>query len=407
MRSSNKSALVWLGIIALLGITSWFGWTALRDAKPEEGGGAAAPARPPSTVIVRPVEEREIVEHLAVTGTLRAVRRADVAAREAAAVEAIVIDEGDLVQEGDLIARLDTRRLDAQIAEATATLTAAEAELAQRQAERERAEQDETMMRGLWEERAVAEREYLDSLREMKVAVARENASGEAIEAASKRFDLLGVRRTDLEIKAPFTGRVVMRHAELGEWLSEGDPVATLVSTGEIEAWLELPERHAAVLKDTAPETLEIRVPGHTKTVRADRFSVVPDIEGRSRRFMLIAHIPDPDNALTPGSSVEASVPLGNPTPRLVIDADAVLTSYAGTFVFVPDAKGDGPPVSRRVPVEVLFERGGESIVTSNELRPGDQVVVEGNERLFPDTPLDPQPWSETRDPNGRTADAR
>lgn len=399
MKSSSKSAVVWVGIVALLGLTVWFGWKALQDTKPE-GDATTSPAdgRPPSTVIVRPIEFREVVQTINVTGTLRAARRSDVAARESGAVEELFITEGDLVEKGQVLARLDTRRLAAQMQEATASLSAIKAELTQRKAENERAQVDEQMMRKLWDQRAVAEREYLDSVREGKVAAAREAAADEAIAAATTRYDILELRSTDLEIKAPFNGRVVARHTELGEWLNEGSPVATLISTGEIEAWLQLPERHSELLRQTAPSSVELRLPGRSKTLTAERLSIVPDIGGRSRRFTLIAQIADRDNSLTPGSSVEATVPLGTPSPELIIDSDAVLKSYAGHFVFTPEPTPDGPPTAKKISVDVLFERDGETVISQDgELQQGDMVIVEGNERLFPSTPLDPRPFSETR----------
>jgi len=393
----SRQSLAWLALAALLVLSSYFGWRALRDAKPGEAATGAGAGRPPSTVITRPVERREVVEYLEATGTLRAVRRSQVAARESAAVEELLVDEGDRVDAGAVIARLDPRRLAAQLQEAEASLTAARAELAQREAERERAVRDEEMMRGLWEERAVAEREYLDSLRERKVAIARENAARESIEAASKRLDLLEVRRADLSIVAPFDAEVVARHAELGEWLNEGDPVATLVSIGEIEAWLQLPERHVALLRGTSPEAVELLVAGRPEPIQADRMSVIADVDGRSRRFNLIAHIPDPEGLLTPGTSVRATVPLGTPQPRLVVPSDAILQGYSGAYVWTPEDGGDGPPVARRIDVELLFERQSEAILAPGPLEPGTRVVVEGNERLFAGDPLDPQPYSETR----------
>lgn len=392
-----KQSAAWLGVLIILGVTGWFGWKALQDTKPDEASADPGGGRPPSTVIVRPIEEREVVEQLSATGTLRAVRRAEVAARESAAVDALLADEGDQVKAGAVLARLDGRRLEAQLQESHASLTAIKAELSQREAEHERAIRDEEMMRGLWEERAVSEREFLDSTRELKVAAARVQAAMEAIAASEKRLELLEVRRTDLDIKAPFDGRVVARHTELGEWVNEGDPVVTLLSTGEIEAWLQLPERHVSSLRAATPDSVEVRIPGHHGPIKVDKISLVPDVEGRSRLFNLIAHIPDPENQLTPGSSVEAHVPLSKPTPRLVISSDAILKSYAGTYVFVPQNAGNGPPISKRVPVEVLFERDGEAVLTSEELKAGDLIIVEGNERLFPGTPLNPQPWSETR----------
>ena len=396
--SNLRQNLAWLGVLLVLGITGWFGWKALRDSKPAQAAGAGPGGRPPSTVITRPVEMRDVVEHLTATGTLRAVRRAEVAARESAAVDAILVVEGDQVKAGAILARLDNRRIEAQLQEGRASLTAIKAELSQREAEHQRAIRDEEMMRELWDERAVSEREFLDSARELKVAAARSEAAKEAILAAEKRLELLEVRSVDLAIKAPFDGRVVARHTELGEWVNEGDPVVTLLSTGEVEAWLQLPERHASALKVTTPDEVEIRLPGRSETVKADRVSLVPDVEGRSRLFSLIAHIPDPENRFTPGTSVEAKVPLGTPGPQLVVPSDAILSSFSGTFLFVPGEADQGPPVARRVPVQVLFERHSEAVITSDELKPGDPVIVEGNERLFPGTPLDPKPWSETRD---------
>lgn len=402
--SNRKQSLAWVGILLVLAASLWFGSKSLRDAKEDGGGESMAGGRPPSTVIFQLAEMREVVQTLAVTGSLRAARRADVAAREAAAVESMNVQDGDLIEAGAVLVRLDGRRVAAQIAEGEAALTAARAELAQRQAENERAKQEETMMAGLWEQKAVAEREFLDSVREAKVASSREDAARESIEAAHKRLELTKVRQTDLEVTAPFDGRVVARHTEIGEWLKEGDPVVTLVSTGEVEAWLQLPERHAAKLKADTPASVQLRLPGRSEPIRAESFSLIPDVEGRSRRFDLIARIPDPDNHLTPGTSVEAEVPIGKLEARLVVASDAILKSYAGSYVYIVADSPPGPPVATRVPVEVLFERDGEAVLAPGALQPGDRVIVEGNERLFPDTPLDPKPFSETR-PGGNGKD--
>lgn len=391
-----RVALGWVCVIAVLAVTAWFGWKALYDSKPEEGKGGGG-GRPPATVIVKPVTEKDAVQMLNVTGTLRAVRRAEVAAQEAAAVESLNVDEGDSVEKGDVLAKLDGRRLEAQIQEAEAALTSAKAELSQRQAEKDRAIQDEAMMSGLWEQRAVAEREFLDSVREMKVAKARANAAEESIQAAEKRLELFKVRRNDLEVRAPFKGRVVAHHTEVGEWVNAGAPVVTLVSTGEAEAWLQLPERHVRLLREIAPDSVEISLPGSNDVVSSDKLTVIPEVDGRSRRFTVIAHVNDPDNKLTPGSSVEASVALGKPEKHLVVMADAVLTSYSGTYVFVPQTAEGGPAVAKRVPVDVMFQRDGEAYLKSQELKSGDQVIVEGNERLFPGSPVDPKSWAETR----------
>ena len=387
MKSSTKPLLGWLGVLALLGLGSYFSWKALRDAKPV--GSAGPPGgRPPSTVIVQAVAQKKVVETLSVTGTLRAVRRADIAALEGAAVQAVHVNEGDDVKKGDPIATLDGRRLAAQQQEAQADLTAAVAQLAQHDAELERARRDLDMMDELWAERAVSEREFLDSKRGLQVAVAVQEAAVEAVGAARKRLDLFDVRTADLQVTAPFDGKIVERHAELGEWLNIGDPVVTLVSTGEIEAWLQVPERHAMRMKDSAPGDMILKLPGRSEAARADRIRVVQDIDGRSRLFTVIAHIPDVGKNFTPGSSVDAVIPLGAEADRMVVPTDAVLNGFSGTYVYIPDGT---PQTAKRVKVEVLFERGGESILADGALKAGNSVIVEGNERLMPGAPVHAQ----------------
>jgi multidrug efflux pump subunit AcrA (membrane-fusion protein) len=61
------------------------------------------------------------------------------------------------------------------------------------------------------------------------------------------------------------------------------------------------------------------------------------------------------------------------------------------------------------VPVEVVFERDGMTVIRGGGLKAGDEVIVEGNERLFPGTPLEPRPWSEERSkvPAKETAGSR
>lgn len=398
---ANPHPLVWAGVILLLAVLSWFGWKALSDAEPE-GGGKGDRGYPPAIVLTQVLEERVIVETLSVTGSLRARQRAEVAARESAAVSTLTVEEGDLVEKDDILATLDGRRLTAQHLEAEAALVSAQADLKQREAEHERARQHEEMIMALRQDGAVSEREYLDGVRERKVAAAREDAAAKAIEAAAKRRDLLEVRKSDLAIAAPFSGRVVARHTEVGEWLREGEPVVTLISNGDLEAWLQVPERQAPTLQKSLPASVNLHLPGIAAPIVATDLALVPEVTGRSRRFLLVAKVADPDGRLTPGSSVRAEVPLGGPMKRFVAPGDAVLRSYAGTHIVIPAPTEGGPTLAKKVPIKVLYERKGEAIFTAEGLKPGDLIIVEGNERLFPNAPVLPRPKESIGGPPGR-----
>ncbi len=401
MRKSGEkrgSAFRWLVLAAVVVASLWFGLKAIREAPVvgEEGGvepGAGAPAGPPpASVIVAAVEKKTAEERRRVTGTLRAESRAEVAAQESGAVREVSVDEGDAVKAGDTLARLDARRLDAELAQAKARVTVAEAMVAQREAESKRANSDFGSKRKLFTDpagAAVSEREVLDAEREAEVATARTQAAKDELAAEKSLLGLLEVRRGDLEITAPFDGRVVARHVEPGEWVAAGSPVVTLISAGEIEAWFDVPERFAASI-EAAGRDLVVIADGNGHQAPAKALRRVADVDARTRLFSVVVTLDDGVGALVPGMSVHADLPVGEATERLAVPVDAVMVAREETFVFraTPPGEAGGLPVSEKVPVTEFFRRDGIAYVESTGLKAADSVVVEGNERLFPGTPL-------------------
>lgn len=385
---SSRSSTAWIAILllAVLAIGGlWWGVRTLALSKPEQaakGGGGGGPR--PATVVVSPVRKIEIQETHLVVGTLRAAHRSEVAAREDGAIAEVRANEGDPVKKDDVLVLLDPGRLDAMLAEARAKVTAANALVSQRVAERARDDSDLRMKRALFKKEAISESELLDAEREATVAVSLEQSARDSHAAVQAAVTLLEVRQGDLEVKAPFDGRVVVRHAEPGEWARAGDPLITLVST-QLEAWLQVPERFAA---STVNSAIAITVAGTGETVTASDLKPVPQSSQRSRVVEMIATLPATTSSLVPGLSVRAELPVSPLTARLAVPNDAITRSYAGAGVFRPKPAGNGPPLAERVPVQILFERDGMTFFESENLKEGDLVVTEGNERLYPQTPL-------------------
>lgn len=389
-KTPGGSPLRWIVLAALVGVTFWFGLKAFNEI-PEAGSGGPPPGGgggfPPSTVIVATAIQQEVQEYRQVTGTLRAVSRADVAAREAGAVELVSADEGDVVKKGAPLAKMDPRRIDAEIAESQALQTGAKSLVIQREAETKRAASDLQMKTELIEDRAISKRELLDAERAEAVARALEQAARDQLTAAESQMALLKVRQADLSVPAPFDGRVVMRHVDPGEWLNPGEPVVTLVSTGTIEAWLNVPERFAASINGGA---LKVTIEGLDKTVTATKVRRIADVDIRTRLFPVVAELDDLGGALVPGMSVRAELPVGNAQALVGVPADAVIEAQAQAYVFraATTPESQEPPVAEKVVVRVAFRRDGLTWLEPGRLEADDQVVVEGNERLFPGTPL-------------------
>lgn len=367
----------------------------IQSAKEQGPPPGAAGGAPPATVLTARVGKQVSQPRHEVTGTLRAVSRSQVAAREAGAVEEVLVDEGETVAANQVIARLDLRRADAQIAEALAQQKLAESMITERSAELERAKTDLSMKKALLDDKAISKREFLDSQSAFTVAEAQRAAADDALSEATSRLTLLELRRADLEIKAPFAGVVAARHAEPGQWLTAGQPVATIVSTGDIEAWLQVPERFAGAVGQFGADT-PIRVTPLGRDVAAKSLQRVPDIDPASRLFAAVAVLPNESGDLTPGMSVTAALATGPEEPRLTVPVDAVIYTRMGSFVFrVGEAPEGSPmPLAERVPATVLYEKEGVAYLESPTLNEGDAIVIEGNDRLFPGQPLIAQPKS-------------
>lgn len=383
----------WLILAVMLLVGFWFGVQALRNAQPAGAGsgmgsGEAPQGPPPATVVVAPVSLESVQERRRVTGSLRAVERAEVAAQESGAVVEVKVDVGDLVEKGDLLVKLDDRRVEATLAEAESMATAAAGVVDERAAEASRAKADLVMKKDLFSQRAVSEREFLDAQREASVAVARQKSAADEAKARDAALDLLRVRLEDLQVVAPFSGRVVIRHVDPGEWLAPGEPVVTLISSGTVEAWINVPERFMGAISE-GDETFEVVADGTGIRSTVESIRQVSDIDPVTRLFPVVAEVDDLDGKLVPGQSVHAEVAVGAARELLAVPVDAVIESFSGASVFLaaPDSDG-GMPVAMKVPVAVAFREDGKVFLESGELKPGDQVVVEGNERLFPGTPL-------------------
>jgi multidrug efflux pump subunit AcrA (membrane-fusion protein) len=103
----------------------------------------------------------------------------------------------------------------------------------------------------------------------------------------------------------------------------------------------------------------------------------------------MIASLPNPDNNLIPGLSVSADLPVSKKTERLAVPVNAIVQGYAGPSVFIGTTVEDSPlPIATRLPVEILFQEEEIVFIKAEGLDANDQVVVEGNERLFPSQPL-------------------
>lgn len=365
-------------------------------------------ARSQQPVFVESVTEVPTQETERVIGSLRARSISLMAALEEGVLLALPVREADRVERGDVLARQDTRRLEAGRVQLQADRALAEATRLERQAQLDNSRSDLVALESAAASGAVSDRDLRSARTAVQTGQALAEAAKQSLASLDAQLALIDIRIADAVVRAPFDGQITARHAEVGQWIRPGEPLVTLVSSGQLEAWLELPERFIGRL-DASAESLDLRIEASRAQLFGTRPRMIPMVDERSRTLTLVLQVEPQDVArfmLQAGMSISAEVRLGSPEPRLVVAKDAVLRR--GTNSLVARVGEDG--LAQLVPIKVLFASGDRFAIealTPGGLVAGQDVVIEGNERLFPGTPLEPLRREAPPAPDGTGKNAR
>jgi RND family efflux transporter MFP subunit len=303
----------------------------------------------------------------------------------------IPVEEGQTVKKGDLLARLDGARLEIALLEIEAQEAVASATIEERRTDMTWRQQDLDNLKRMAAGGAGNPKELYDAEAEVKIAGAKLVAAEKEIAAIRARAQLLRTRQADMNVVAPFDGVIVAKNTEQGEWVEEGSSIVEMVSTGPIDVWMNVPQQFSGAIIGRSA-TVHVLIDASGELVETDQLRAIPQVDPKARTFSLIARLPNPNGMLAPGMSVTAMVPTGDNAERLTISRDAVLRGPTGAFVYVARQTAPDAPLSALpADVDVLFGFRDRYVVKSASLAPGDLVITEGNERLFPSAPVIPQ----------------
>ncbi|GAA5510320.1 efflux RND transporter periplasmic adaptor subunit [Novipirellula caenicola] len=333
-------------------------------------------------VRVESVQRQTVQQRHAVTGSLRPVARGNVAAIESGQLLELKPREGELIRKGDIVARVDSRRLQAQHGEAVAEKAIAIADLASAKARLTQAKADLTRAQKLIHQNAIGQQELDAFQAAYDIAKATIDSTTSKIDRIEQSIRLIQVRLDDTVIRAPYDASVVQRQIEPGDWVQAGDALLTIVSTGPIEAWLEVPERFVqAVDQFGASVSVRARATQQESNVLSTRR--VADVNPRVRTLSFVVTLDNPDGLLSAGMSVDGWIATTNEVQTETVHKNAVNRSGNQPFVYRV-SKAAAESQAERVPIDILFELPDRVAIRSAQLHEGDCVIVEGNERLLP-----------------------
>lgn len=343
---------------------------------------------PPSPVRLEYARTEEVHALWMVTGELRAPRAADVPSKEGATIVELLADVGDEVKSGQVLARLDNRRIGNELEAAQADLNAAERLCDERDADVDIWQRELDSLAEAGERGAIVDKELRDARARLASANARYAWALTQVEVSKARVAFARIRLADCEIISPYNGIVVSRSAELGGWRAEGDTCFRIVDLSTLEARLSVPQRYYSAASSNA-EPVQMRSdPGGVEFMGTSP-RAIPSVDRTARSFELISSVANPERTLAPGMAVVGWAPSGNREAALTIPKNAVMRSGEGPYVYkAMGASAQSPGTTMPVRVVIRFGRGDRYVVDASGLSHGDLIVTEGNERLFPGTPV-------------------
>jgi membrane fusion protein, multidrug efflux system len=365
---------------------------------PSSGTVSAAPKPEPLAIATAPVESRSIDRHLRVTGSLMADEQAEVSAEAAGRVIETPVERGSRVSQGTVLVRISAAETSAQLLEAEANAAQLEARLGlapgqpfdstrvpdamNAKAALDLADAEFGRIGSLLEQRVVSKSEY--DQRKTQVEAARQQyqmaqnvaqQSYRSLEAARARVVLARKASADTSIRAPFAGQVAERLVSVGDYVTRGARVATVVRVDPMRIELTIPEQSVSLARVGQPVRVAVEAyPGETfgATVRY----VSPSLRADQRALTVEALAANPDGRLKPGLFATALIQQPQSAAALLVPASAIETIAGTSRVYV--VKGD--KVEERIVTS--GETVGSQVEITSGLSKGETVAAEPKGRL-------------------------
>lgn len=384
-------------------------------------------APPPPSVIVATPLQSDAPEYLIENGETEAVERAEVQARVRGVLKEIRFTPGTTVNENDILylieqdeyivardaAKAAVAGANADLSVAVSSIAVADAQITEISVSVEKARIDYQRQDELWAERATAKTVWEQAKATLDEQIAAQtgleaNKQSALAQKLKAEADLakanadLAQAELDLgytEVKAPITGKITSTAIKVGNMVSDGDVLATIVQPSPIWAYMNVSENLILTLADQyerknqhgdnalgTPVDLrrgtDLGFPFEGKLDYYDQEGV----DQRTGTLKLRAVFENEDRLLIPGLFVRVRIPLGVLEDALLVPELSVGRDQAGTYLLTVDSDNE---VERKS--VVLGPKFGNMVVIRSGIEATDQVVIEGIQRARPGAKVTPK----------------
>lgn len=396
------------------------------------GGSNLLAQRGPALVEVTPVIQREVSSGQTFVGTVTPPRRAVVGSAVDGRVIEVMVEEGDRVEQGQALAQLLTQTIELELEAAQAELELRKqqltemengslpTEIEQARARMERARVSSEFRQKDYERLSLLNQRNATSESELDAASSAALEAKEAYDEAKAAYQLAvdGPRRERIAqaraqvamqdaivrrlqdqinkytIVSRFAGYVTVKDTDLGEWVTQGDPIAEVVALDEVDVIAKVVDYQAPFIK--VGDSVRVEVPAlPDRTFVGTVASVVPQADVRSRTFPVKVRVQNEISSsseplLKAGMLARVTLATGVKTQATLVPKDALVLGGPQPTIWLVDpasvtAGDQGMQQGQAVAVPVqLGIADGELIQVEGAVPASSLVVFKGNERIVP-----------------------
>lgn len=304
-----------------------------------------------------------IQEHVYV-GRIEARRRSSIGFEVSGMIQSVLADEGETVDAGEMVAFIDTDRVDARLAEQRALVRQANADF-------ELATITLTRLERLVDDGDV-------TLQQVDEARERRNAAEAAWQRAQAGVEVIEVERDKSMLSAPYDATVIRRMKDEGDVVAAGEPVLELMERNALEARIGLPLIHSNAL--SIGDRIPIQVHGAIGSATVVRALPLRDRMTRTTDFIL--HLDDTPQAVA-GDLIQATVETPLEEDGFIVPLTALTEGTRGLWsVYVVSPHDDFAIVERRI-VDVIAHNQSDAFIRGS-ISDGEIIISSGLQRVVP-----------------------
>lgn len=369
-----------LPYLRALAITAFFSLSLLSHS-------VSAEQNLPRVQVVEP-EVRTLTEWKEFTGRFEAVEMVELRARVTGYLDKVHFDDGQMVENGDLLFEIDPRPYEAAVARA-------EAELSRMDSQLKLAELDTKRGERLLTQSAISQEEV--DTRRARFQEANANVASAAAALKTAKLDIQYAK-----ITAPVSGRISNRRVDVGNLIGSGDTGEALttivsldplhfvfdVSETEYLELIRLPEGQEQLVNGRTMPT-ELKLIDEKDWTREGRIDFVDNrLDENTGTLRMRVVVDNADGVLRPGLFARLRLPTSQNAEAMLIPDKAIVTDQAAKVVMTVNAEGKVIPK----PVELGTLQGNMRVIRSG-LTTSDQIIVEGLLRARPGTEVNAVPY--------------